>query len=93
MTPFEIFAYLQLLDFATTLVGFRFGAQEASPFIRVLMHLGPVTGLIASKLGAFAIAAVCVWFRRQRVIGWINYWYAALVIWNLRIILTALTVS
>lgn len=93
MTPFEIFAYLQLLDFATTLLGFRFGAQEASPFVRLLMHLGPVTGLIASKFCAFAIAAACLWLRRQRVIGWINYFYAALIIWNLRIILTVATAS
>ncbi|MGE5646231.1 MAG: DUF5658 family protein [Acidobacteriota bacterium] len=93
MRAFEIFAYLQLLDFATTLVGFRFGAQEASPFIRLLMQAGPVAGLVASKLGAFAIAGACMWSGRARVIEWINYWYAALVIWNLRIILSALTAS
>lgn len=91
MTPFEIFAYLQLLDFITTLMGFRFGAQEASPFIRLLMHAGPVFGLVVSKVGAFVIAGVCLWARRQRVIQWINYWYAALVIWNLRMIMIAMT--
>ncbi len=86
MRALQAFAYLQLLDVLTTLVGMRFGAQEASPFIRVLMHGGPMTGLVFSKIVAFAIAGACIWARRVRVIDWINYWYAALVIWNLRII-------
>ena len=31
---YQVFVYLQLLDLLTTLVGFRMGAAEASPFIR-----------------------------------------------------------
>ena len=46
----QIFIYLQLLDLLTTLVGFKLGAGEASPFIRVLMHVGPAFGVVASKV-------------------------------------------
>jgi len=77
-----LFLYLQVLDFLTTVLGFRFGAQEISPFIRQLMRFGPVAGIAASKLVAVAIAGVCLWTRRERVIGWINYFYAGLVVWN-----------
>ena len=90
MAPVVVFAYLQLLDFLTTLIGFRLGASEASPFIVKLIHaVGPVMGVAASKGVALAIAAVCVAIGRSRLIVWANYWYAALVVWNLYILLVA----
>ena len=46
----QVFVYLQLLDLITTLVGFKLGASEASPFVRMLMHGGAATGVFASKL-------------------------------------------
>jgi hypothetical protein len=85
----EVFVYLQLLDVLTTLLGFRLGASEASPFIRVLMHLGPAAGVIASKVLALALGAYCVYTKRQRLIRLASYWYGALVAWNLMILLTA----
>lgn len=84
----QIFLYLQLLDALTTWLGFRIGLAEASPFIQFLMHLGPGLGLAGSKLVALALGGFCVWKRRYKVIALINYWYAALVIWNLALILT-----
>jgi len=84
-----IFVYLQLLDFLTTVVGFRFGASEASPFIRLLMHLGPVTAVAASKVIALALGALCVWLHKQHLLRWISYWYGALVVWNLCVIVVA----
>jgi len=87
MPALEVFAYLQLLDFWTTVLGFKMGAQELSPFIRWLMQFGPVTGLVVSKLTAFALAGLCLWFRRERVIHWANYWYAGLIFWNLGVML------
>lgn len=86
----EVFLYLQLLDFLTTVLGFRFGAEEISPFIRQLMRLGPVVGVAMSKVIAVAIAGICMWTHRARVIGWINYFYAALVVWNVSMLLRAL---
>lgn len=84
----QVFIYLQVLDLVTTALGFRAGLGEASPFIRVLMHAGPIQGVVLSKLGALALGAFCVWRRRFNVIHLINYWYAALVLWNLALIIT-----
>jgi hypothetical protein len=85
----QIFIYLQLLDLLTTLVGFKLGASEASPFIRMLMHAGPVAGVAASKLLALGLGALCVYTKRQHLVRWATYWYAALVVWNLMVMLSA----
>ncbi|HYL36411.1 MAG TPA: DUF5658 family protein [Bryobacteraceae bacterium] len=87
----QLFIYLQLLDFMTTLLGFRLGAAEASPFIRLLFHLGPALAVALSKVLAVGLGAVCVWLKKDRIISWINYWYAGLVVWNLCVILRVLT--
>ncbi len=84
----QIFLYLQVLDVLTTWLGFRLGLGEASPFIRYLMRLGPMEGLLGSKLVAVLLGAFCVWRQRFRVIQIINYWFAGLVFWNLALILT-----
>jgi hypothetical protein len=87
MAVIYIFMYLQVLDLLTTLVGFRFGATEASPFIRVLMHFGPAVGVILSKLFALTLAGVCVYLKKDHVVRWITYWYGVLVVWNLIVML------
>lgn len=84
----QVFLGLQVLDVLTTLLGFHFGLVEASPFIKLLMRLGPASGLVASKMVAALLGALCVWCGRPQVIHLINYWYAGLVIWNLTLILT-----
>jgi hypothetical protein len=83
----QVFLYLQVLDFLTTLVGFRVGASEASPFIRMLMQVGPAMGVALSKLVACVLAGICVWLGRGRLIYVANYWYSGLVVWNLCVIL------
>jgi len=83
----QVFVYLQLLDFMTTLLGFRLGASEASPFVRLLSHLSPAAGVALSKIFALGLGALCVWLKKDRIINWINYWYAGLVVWNLCVIL------
>ena len=89
MNVYQIFVYLQLLDLLTTLVGFRMGAGEASPFIRMLMHVGPAVGVVASKVLALGIGALCVAVNRAYLIRWISYWYGGLIIWNLMVMLAA----
>ena len=82
----QIFCFLQALDVLTTLAGFRMGLVEASPFIQFLMRLGPVAGLLGSKFLAVLLGGWCVWRGRFRTIQLINYWYVALVIWNVALI-------
>ena len=89
MPVYQAFIYLQLLDLLTTLVGFKLGAAEASPFIRTLMHAGPAEGVVISKVVGLAIGGICVWANRPHLIKWITYWYGALVVWNLMIMLHA----
>jgi hypothetical protein len=90
MAAIPIFIYLQLLDFLTTLVGFKLGASEASPFIVKLMHAtSPAMGVAASKLVGLALGGLCILLNRARLVGWINYWYAGVIIWNLFVILAA----
>ena len=89
ITLTQVFVYLQLLDLLTTLIGFRVGAAEASPFVRTLMHAGPMTGVILSKVLALALGGYCVYTKKLGLIRLINYWYGVLVVWNLMIMLTA----
>ena len=51
------------------------------------MGLGPMAAVLGSEgRGARRLGAVCVWSGRVHVIRLINYWYAALVVWNLALI-------
>jgi hypothetical protein len=88
MSVIHIFIYLQLLDLLTTLIGFRLGAAEASPFIKALMHFGPALGVITSKIFALGLGALCIQLKKQHLIRWISYWYGCLVVWNLMVVLT-----
>ena len=86
----EVFLYLQMLDFVTTWMGLHLRAAEASPFIRYLMHAGPLAGLFGAKLIAVLLGGFCVWRQRFRVMQLINYFFAALVTWNMAILLLLL---
>lgn len=85
----QVFVYLQLLDLLTTLVGFKFGASEASPFVRMLMHTGPAMGVMASKVLALGLGGICVYTNKPHLIRWATYWYGGLVVWNLMVMLSA----
>jgi hypothetical protein len=84
-----IFVYLQLLDILTTLLGFRLGAGEMSPFIRLLMHAGPAAGVVLSKLFALGLGALCIHWKRFQAIRLASYWYGGLIVWNLMVMLAA----
>jgi uncharacterized protein DUF5658 len=83
----QMFLYLQVLDVCTTLIGFKLGLTEASPFIRSLLRFGPVLALLISKLVALVLAGVCIGLHKHHLIRWISYWYAGLIAWNLCTIL------
>jgi hypothetical protein len=83
MRIIEVFAFTQALDFLTTLIGLRLGAHEVNAFIRLLMELGPVTGLAICKALAFGMAGLFLYLNRLRLIVKINYIFAFIVLWNL----------
>jgi hypothetical protein len=88
MLVIQVFVYLQILDYLTTLVGFKLGASEVSPFIVKLIHAtSPAIGVGISKLMGVVIGGICVAIQRARLINLISYWYAGLVVWNLCVIL------
>ncbi len=67
----------------TTLIGLRLGAQEGSTFIGHLLQTGPFSGLIISKILAAGLAAFAVFLNRKRLLVFLNFWFAAVVVWNL----------
>ena len=87
----EVFLYLQVLDVLSTLIGFSLGNGEASPMVRLMIRWGPLNGLLAAKIVAAALAGLCLLLRRRKLILWINYFFAALVVWNLYTILRVLS--
>jgi hypothetical protein len=89
MATTYVFIYLQLLDLLTTLVGFKLGAKEASPFIRMLMYAGPAAGVMASKFLSLGLGAVCIYFKKDHLIRWVSYWYGGLIVWNLMVLLAS----
>jgi hypothetical protein len=93
MTYLEVFFLLQILDFMTTLIGLRMGGTELSPFVSWLMDVtGPVAGLTAVKFLGFGLAGVALWVRRTRILRWVNYVFAVVVLWNVFNILRAVGV-
>jgi|SRR5688572_25907912 hypothetical protein len=78
-----VFFSLQVLDVLTTLIGLSMGAQEASVFVGRLLHLGPIAGLLIPKLFSLLLLAAAIRFNRARLIVFMNYWFAAVVTWNL----------
>lgn len=84
-----VFFSLQALDVLTTLIGLRLGAGEASFFVGRLMKLGPLEGLLISKVFAVILVGAALAFRRPRVVVFLNYWFAALITWNLATIVTS----
>ena len=81
-----VFFVLQALDVLTTLIGLSAGASEASVFVGRLMQLGPLAGLLMSKCFAIVLVGAALRFKRPRVIVILNYWFAAVITWNLAMI-------
>ena len=85
-----VFVALQLLDVLTTLIGLQMGAEEASGFVGRLMQIGPVAALLIAKLFAVLLVCAALKFKRPRIVVFLNYWFAAVVSWNLGVILITL---
>jgi hypothetical protein len=83
----KVFMYFQIVDLLTTLLGLKLGLDELSPFIRVFLRFGPVIAVIASKLVALLLCGLCLWLNKSHLIRKINYLYAAVLVWNLGLLL------
>jgi hypothetical protein len=84
-----VFFSLQALDVLTTMIGLRLGASEASTFVGRLIRHGPLAGLLLAKCFAVLLVMAAIRYNRQRVIVFLNYWFAVVVTWNLMTILWA----
>ena len=82
-----VFVALQVLDILTTLMGLQMGAGEGSVFLGRLMRAGPLAALLIAKIIAVLLVAMAMKFKRPRVVVFLNYWLAAVVSWNLAVIL------
>lgn len=87
MVAARFFVCLQLLDWATTLLGLQLGAGEASPFVRLLILAGPAVGVTLSKIVALGLGGFCVYTKRFGLLRLASYWYGGVVVWNLAILL------
>jgi hypothetical protein len=83
------FVILQSLDILTTLIGLRIGASEGSVFLAQLMRVGPLAALLISKIFAAFLVVSALKFQRPRLVVFLNFWFAAVVTWNLGVIVTA----
>jgi hypothetical protein len=78
----KVFMYLQILDFITTIAGFRMGLVEGSPMIRWMTQFGPVFAVATAKILAFVLGAICYWYNHKKLLRRVTYWYAGIVSWN-----------
>lgn len=85
------FLYLQILDVLTTMAFLMNGLQEANPIVRTIVGWGPtpLEGLVAVKIFAIVLALICVRSARLRLLAGVNVFFAALVAWNLVVLIIA----
>jgi hypothetical protein len=85
-TPLVLFLLLQLLDLITTLTVIALGGQENNPIIAHFMTIGPIKGLIISKLLVSALAVGGAMLGRSRSIRLANLAFGGVVAWNVSVI-------
>lgn len=85
------FLYLQVLDFLTTMAFLMNGVKEANPVVRLALEAGPspLLGLLLIKVFAAALAIYCVRRSRLRLLSRVNFFFAALVAWNLVVLIVS----
>jgi hypothetical protein len=85
------FLYLQVLDALTTMAFLMNGVKEANPVVRLALEAGPspLIGLLVIKVVAAAMAIYCVRRSRLRLLSRVNLFFAALIAWNLLVIVVS----
>jgi len=82
------FAYLQILDILTTVAFLMQGVGEANPLIRWALGQGnPIYALVAVKVLGLALAALCIYRSRDRLLRRVNILFACLIVYNMIVIL------
>ena len=84
-----LFAYLQLMDFLTTLVVLSHGGREMNPIVAELIEMHPLLGLLTAKLFAMALAVFCALSGRDKLLMRAILIYAVLVVWNVLTLIIA----
>jgi len=79
------YAYLQMLDFLTTVAFLLQGVKEANPLVRMALLYAPhpLGGLLLVKALAVGLGLYCWRLGRNRLLNRINLLFALLVAWNL----------
>ena len=79
------YSYLQVLDFLTTVAFLLNGVREGNPLVRMALEFfpSPLGGLLFVKVLAVGLGIYCWQFGKQRLLGRINWYFAAVVAWNL----------
>lgn len=85
-SPLPIFLLLQIMDVTTTLIVLAMGGRENNPIIAHFMALGPVRGLIVSKVAVTGIAVAGAALRRYRGLRLANLAFTGIVTWNITVI-------
>ncbi len=79
------YAYLQVLDFLTTIAFLVNGVMEGNPLVKWALSAAPnpVSGLVAVKVIGIGLGIYCWKVGKTRVLGIANILFAVLVAWNL----------
>jgi hypothetical protein len=44
---------------------------------------------MASKALSLILGALCIYYKKKHLVRWISYWYSALIVWNLMVLLAS----
>lgn len=85
-SPLMIFIFLQILDLATTLAALALGGRENNPIVAHIMTVGPVAGLLISKLAVTGIAVAGAAMRKHRGLRLANAVFTGVIAWNVTVV-------
>ena len=86
-----LFIVLQIADLLTTVLALKLGGFEENVMVRAFMSVGPYAGLILSKLVVLSIALGFALWKKQAPLRYANVVFAAVVAWNLTVIVRLLS--
>jgi hypothetical protein len=82
---FLLMLVAQLLDYRTTLIGLKLGAEEQNPAVRYILDNHGTSGLLWVKVGS-AIAITALLRRRPTVLAFVTLLFAGVALANLSVI-------